>query len=142
MSGMNIHRIVSDIFTKYDHNKNGVIELERPQSQGNVLKRIGNSLANPDERVRSSAQTYSKGDELTINSQVYTQHALFVAADANNDKKLTMEELRTFISQNFDANKNGNLESRGAKIWKAKNELEQFNSAYGERLENYSSITF
>jgi hypothetical protein len=141
MPASSIQRIVTDIMTNYDHNKNGVIDLERPKATGNILQRAAERMKNPDERVRSNSSTYSNGDEITISSTVKTQHQLFVAADANGDKKVTRQELVSFISQNYDANKNGELESRGAKVWKPAEELQKFNKDFGERLESYSNIT-
>jgi hypothetical protein len=141
MPSSSIQRIVTDIMTNYDHNKNGSIELERIKPTGNMLQKAAQRAKNPDERVRSSTSSYSIGDELTVNSSVRTQHQLFVAADANGDKKVTRQELVKFISENYDSNKNGELESRGAKVWKPAEELQKFEKDFGERLESYNSFT-
>jgi hypothetical protein len=141
MPGTSIQRIVNDIMLNYDHNKNGVIELERPKATGNMLQRAAERMKNPDERVRSNSTTYSTGDEINISTTVRTQHHLFIAADADNDKKVTRQELLKFV-ETYDTNKNGELDSRGAKVWKAAEELQKFNKDFGERLESYSNISF
>jgi hypothetical protein len=136
-----IQRLVTDIMTNYDHNKSGAIELEPFKTSGNFIQKAAQRAKNPDERVRSSTNSYTIGDELTVNSTVRTQHQLFVAADANGDKKVTRQELVKFISENYDSNKNGELESRGAKVWKPAEELQKFEKDFGERTESYSSFT-
>lgn len=142
MGSLSINRVVSDIFLAYDHNKNGVIELERPKAQGGLLSKIGNRLNNPDERVRSNTNVYSSEDEIKVSTHVTTRNHLFIAADANKDKKVTPEELKLFISENYDVNKNGELDSRGWKFWQPKGEKQKFNKDYGERTEAYTSISF
>lgn len=142
MGSLSVNRLVSDVFLAYDHNKNGVIELERQKADGGLLKKLGSKLANPDERVRSNTSVTSFEDEVTVSTTVRTRHHLFTAADANRDKQLTMDELKFFVSENYDANKNGELESRGWKFWQDKGEKQKFNKDFGERTESYSSISF
>lgn len=140
MGSTSINHMVADIMYKYDHNKNGVIDLTQPDGFWNKLK-------NPDERVRSTTNTYTTpdgkgGDTLTISSSVYTMRDLFYAADKNGDKKVTTDELTAEIKK-FDENGDGTLTSRGFWGWltrKPKQELDKFNDAYGERMTNYGSV--
>jgi len=140
MGSTSINHMVSDIIYKYDHNKNGTIDLTQPDGFWNKLK-------NPDERVRSTTNAYSTpdgkgGDTLTISSSVYTMRDLFYAADKNGDKKLTTDELAAEIKK-FDADGDGQLTSRGFWGWltrKPKQELDKFNDAYKERMTNYGSV--
>lgn len=134
-----VNKLTTDVFVAYDHNKNGVIELERPTG-GSFWRRVGNLLFWRDERVRSVTSTYTLDDELTLTTRVYTRFPLFFAADADHDKRLTIEELRSFIATHYDTNGDGTLQARGLTFWREKNEIERFNSDFGERLMTYREI--
>ena len=101
---VNINGLVNDIMYKYDHNKNGVINLQRPEGFKEKLK-------NPDERVRSKTSVNSFGDDLNISTSVYTQRDLFYAADKNNDGEVTREELTDAVKK-FDTNGDGEMTGR------------------------------
>ncbi len=134
-----VRKLVNDIFVAYDHNRNGQIELERP-SGGSLLSRIGNFLFWRDDRVRSVTSTYTENDQLTVTTRVYTRFPLFFAADADHDKRVTIDELTTFINLNYDTNHDGQLDARGLAFWHEKNELERFNADFGEQLITYRDI--
>lgn len=136
MGSQTVNHIVTEAMYKYDHNKNGVIDLTRPDG-------IWNRLKNPDERVRSTTQVNSfSEDKLTISSQVYSMRDLFYAADKNGDKQVTREELLAEVKK-FDADGDGEMKSRGFWGWlfrKPELELDKFNKSYKERMTNYGSV--
>ena len=139
---ISINSMVADIFVKYDHNKNGQIDLKRPEG-------LKEKFLNPDERVRSKTQTYAYPDaegqdRLTISQQVYTMRDLFYASDANRDNVVTREELEASIKK-FDVNQDEKLDTRGFMGMlkrEAKGELDKFNQEFGEKLTDYNSVTF
>jgi hypothetical protein len=140
---MSVNHIVTEAMYKYDHNKNGVIDLARPDGG------IWNRMKNPDERVRSITQVNSfQQDQLTISSSVHTMADLFYAANRNGDKQVTREELMAEV-QKFDKNGDGGMTSRGFGGWlksifnakgNPKQELDLFNDQYKERMTNYGSV--
>ncbi|MBC7546014.1 MAG: hypothetical protein H7338_25065 [Candidatus Sericytochromatia bacterium] len=147
MPDVSVVRTVNDIFNQYDHNKNGTIELSRPDKTWGKEGR----LRNPDERVRSSSTDISAftDDTVNISTAVYTRVDLFRAADGNGDQKVTRDELTKFVAT-YDKNKDGILGAPDAKMFKKdtpeqkeqKQEIKSFKSDFPERLESYSNIKF
>lgn len=133
-----VNKLVTDTFVAYDHNRNGVLELERP-SGGNLFQRIGRFLMWRDERVRSVTTSTRQEDHLTYTTRVYTRFPLFLAADQDHDRRLQMAELRTFIAS-YDKDGDGVLAARGWRFWGAHNEYEAFNADFGERQMSYRDI--
>jgi hypothetical protein len=134
-----VMKVATDIMVLYDHNRNGKVELQRPT--GNTFwQKVGNFLFWKDERVRSVRNTYTDADQLTVTTRVYTRAPLFFAADANQDLLVTQLELQEYIATTYDTNGDGVLEARGLAFWRAKNEIERFNSDFGERLISYKDI--
>jgi EF hand len=132
---VNVNGMVNDILYKYDHNKNGVVNLKRPDGFWDKIK-------NPDERVRSKTSVSNFGDELNVSTSVYTQRDLFYASDKNNDGEVTREEINEVVKQ-FDKDGDGQMTSRGFWGWltrKPKQELDLYNDQYKERLTNYGSV--
>lgn len=139
---LSVNHIVTEAMYKYDHNKNGVIDLKRPDG-------IWNKLKNPDERVRSKTTVNSyQEDQLTVSTSVYTMRDLFYAADANRDGSVTRDELMAEVKK-FDKDGNGEMGSRGFFGWlkslfnpkgNPKQELDLFNKEFGERMTNYGSV--
>jgi hypothetical protein len=132
---VNVNGMVNDILYKYDHNKNGVVNLKRPDGFWDKVK-------NPDERVRSKTSVNSFGDDLNISTSVYTQRDLFYAADKDGNGSVTRDEL-TDVVKKFDKDGDGQMTSRGFWGWltrKPKQELDLFNDQYKERMINYGSV--
>ena len=132
---VNVNGLVNDIMYKYDHNKNGVVDLKRPDGFWDKMK-------NPDERVRSKTSSYVSQDELNISTSVYTMRDLFYAADKDNDGKVTRDEM-TKVVKGFDKDGDGEMKSRGFWGWltrKPKQELDLFNDQYKERMTNYGNV--
>lgn len=127
--------LVNDVMYKYDHNKNGVINLTRPAGFWDKMK-------NPDERVRSKTSVSSFGDDLNVSTSVYTMRDLMYAADKNGNGEVTREELEAVVKP-FDKDGDGTMKSRGFWGWltrKPKLELDYFNEQYKERMTNYGSV--
>lgn len=139
---ISVNGLVNDFMYKYDHNKNGVIDLKRPDG-------IINKLKNPDERVRTKSDVYTTpdgkgGDTITMSTQVYTIRDLLYRADENHDDQVTREEL-TKVVKSYDKDGDGNLGFRGFWGWltrKPKQEGDVFNGELGEKLTNYSNVSF
>lgn len=132
---VNVTGMVNDILYKYDHNKNGVVNLKRPDGFWDKVK-------NPDERVRSKTSVNSFGDDLNISTSVYTQRDLFYAADKDGNGEVTRDELTAVVSK-FDKDGDGQMTSRGFWGWltrKPKQELDFYNDQYKERMTNYGSV--
>lgn len=134
-----VQKLVNDIMVAYDHNRNGRVETQRPTGT-TFWQKVGNFLFWRDERVRSLTNTYTDADTLTVTTRVYTRMPLFFAADADQDQQITYAELQAYISQHYDTNGDGVLDARGLAFWREKNELERFNSDFGERLISYRDI--
>ena len=121
---------------RYDHNRNGSIDLKRPEG-------FWRRLLSQDERVRSTSTTIGGGDEpLTTTTIVYTMRDLFFTADVNRDLVATREEI-TAVVAGFDTNRNGILDARGfwsVVTFKPWNEYEKFMDVYREQQTSYSSI--
>ncbi|MFP5502209.1 MAG: hypothetical protein ACLGIN_06950 [Candidatus Sericytochromatia bacterium] len=133
---VSVNAVVADYMAKYDHNRNGVIDLKRPDGFVNRLK-------NPDERVRSKTSASSFNDELTISTTVYSIDRLLYAADKNADGQVTREEMETAVKE-YDKDKDGQMGFRGFWGWltrKPRQEGDEFRRELGERTTNYGSIT-
>lgn len=162
MGSVGINKIVNDLFQRYDHNLDGKIQL-KPQTyvetwenehrsfrkiddvkiNGNtvtttdgvqitVRKESGVKMVRLDERVRPTHGW--RADEIRAGLQVQTQQGLFHAANANGDNELTQDELRQYISANYDGDKDGRLQE---KFWGG-GEYNNFNSDYKETKIIYS----
>lgn len=133
---VSVNAVVADYMAKYDHNRNGVIDLKRPDGFINRMK-------NPDERVRSRTSSYVIEDEVTISTTVYSIDRLLYAADKNSDAKVTREEMEAAVKQ-YDKDGDGMLGFRGFWGWltrKPKQDGDFFKQELGERTTNYGSIT-
>lgn len=153
MGSIGINRLVSDAFIKYDHNLNGVIELEAPEDVTAIsvtqqsqrvesLTVSGKSVSASSKQVetrridvdRLDLKSRAKVDERMRYDRGYyfTQNHLFAAADANKDKRLTREELHSFIARNYDKNNNGELETTFW-FWEDDGESDKFYNDFDER---------
>lgn len=134
---VSVSSIVADYMSKYDHNRNGVIDIKRPDG-------VWNKLKNPDERVRSKTSVGPSidQDKINISSQVYSIDRLLYAADKNADGQVSRDELEAAVKK-YDKDGDGQLGYRGFLDWfkrKPKQEGDIFQQEMGERLVNYSSI--
>lgn len=133
---ISVNALVVDYMSKYDHNRNGVIDLKRPDGFLNRLK-------NPDERVRSKTSAYVGDDSLTVSTTVYSIDRLLYAADKNTDGQVTREELEAAVKP-YDKDGDSQFTFRGFWGWltrKPKQEGDIFKQELGERTTNYGSIT-
>ena len=127
---------VDSTIYRYDHNRNGIIDLKRPEG-------FWRRLLSQDERVRSTSATSGGGDEpLLTTTIVYTMRDLFFHADTNRDLAATREELSALVGS-FDEDRNGVLDARN--LWqvitfKPRNEYEQFMDVYREQQVSYNTI--
>lgn len=137
MGTTSVTALVSDYMAKYDHNRNGVVDLKRPDGMWNRLK-------NPDERVRSKTSVTPgfEDDSINISTSVYTIDRLLYAADRDNSGTVTREELETAVKK-YDTNNDGQLSTRGFWGWltrKPKQDGDIFKKELGERMTNYGSV--
>ena len=118
MGSIAINRLVSRIISAYDHNHNGVVELQKPQRE-------------VDRREVRHTPDY-------IEYSTWTREKLFAAADTNKDQKVTAEELTAQVAK-FDTNGDGKLETRGW-VWNPRKEYEHFEAAFGEELLHQTHV--
>jgi Ca2+-binding EF-hand superfamily protein len=99
-------------------------------------------LFEASEVSRSNTSVYGS-DQINVSSARYSSEALFRAADKNNDMKVTREELENTI-KTFDKNNDNELSSESIfkRITGKKGELQNFNRNFGEKLVNYSNVSF
>lgn len=137
MGTTSVTALVSNYMAKYDHNRNGVIDLKRPDG-------VWNRLKNPDERVRSKTSVTPgfEEDSINISTSVYTIDRLLYAADKDSSGTVTREELEAAVKK-YDTNNDGQLSTRGFWGWltrKPKQDGDIFNKELGERMTNYGSV--
>ena len=137
MRSVSINSIVADYMSKYDHNRNGVIDIKRPDG-------VWNKIKNPDERVRSKTSVTPgfEDDSVNISTSVYTIDRLLYAADKDSSGTVTREELEAAVKK-YDTNNDGQLSTRGFWGWltrKPKQDGDVFNKELGERMTNYGSV--
>jgi hypothetical protein len=117
-----IEGLLNEIFDNYDHNRNGVIELERPDG-------FWRGIFHRDERFRRDG-TAAGG------VTVYTLRDLFYHADRDQDLKVTRSEMDGHI-RTFDVNANGILDARTVWQWiilRPNQEYERFMARYREQV--------
>lgn len=134
--GMNIQALAADIMAKYDHNKNGVIDIQK--SSKSTLGKIFEQ----SETTRSNTNVYGT-DSINVSSTRYSSETLFRAADRNGDMKVTRDELESTIKM-FDKNNDNMLESESIfkRLTGKKGELQDFNRNFGEKLVDFSNVSF
>ncbi|MEB3222734.1 MAG: hypothetical protein VKS61_11710 [Candidatus Sericytochromatia bacterium] len=131
-----IEAMAATFMARYDHNRNGSLELRRPEG-------FWKSLVTADERYRSNTNvgpSYEE-DKVNISTTYHTIERLMYAADKNDDGVVTPAELRAAISR-FDANKDGQLSYRGfldTLRLKPADEGNKFDRELGERLRTVTS---
>ena len=87
------------IFKKYGRNKNGSIEFDRKAN-----------TPFSEEGVREEKMKKWIGWDFYFYYEYFTVKPLLIASDSNKDSILTKDELKTYLSNTFDTNKNGALD--------------------------------
>jgi hypothetical protein len=90
---------VDNIFKNYDRNKNGFIEYDRKKN-------------NPffEEGIREERKRKWIGWDFFFYYEYFTVKHLIMASDSNKDSILTKDELKQYITNTFDYNKNNSLD--------------------------------
>ncbi|MEB3298026.1 MAG: hypothetical protein VKO21_00885 [Candidatus Sericytochromatia bacterium] len=117
-----IEALVTEVFANYDHNRNGYIELEKPDG-------FWRGIFHRDERFRREGHASSGVSVLTMRD-------LFYHADRDQDMKVTRSELDAQI-KTFDVNGNGILDARSLWQWvilRPDQEYERFMARYREQV--------
>ncbi|HEY9841911.1 MAG: hypothetical protein ACAI44_03475 [Candidatus Sericytochromatia bacterium] len=127
--GFKVGFLVDDLFSRYDHNRNSVIDYRKTAA-----------AASPqvNENQRQDVEYRSKPDGTTYaKDKVVLSHAkLFAAADKNSDGKVTRKEMLKLVGS-YDTDKNGKLDLRDFVDWmfnenKERAEYKHFIRAYPE----------
>jgi hypothetical protein len=109
-----INRLAQQIFSNYDANRDGVIQL-----------RAGaHNESSYTERETLSTSPYF--DEIIVSK--VSQEGLFKAADVNGDMKVTLDEIKAVLAT-FDTNKDGELKNSGP-FWNRKGEMRNFENSF------------
>lgn len=128
-----VDSLTNEILAKYDHDRNGRLELVG----GGGWTLPGQTR---DERLRKeTVRQVVRGKDGQIQKFVYTistytRRDMFYAADANDNDRVTREELLELVTS-FDKDRNESLSRRGLWGWltfKAKGEYDQLATHYGE----------
>lgn len=93
-SGYPTEEVRRNVFSQYDHSRNGVIELDPSIRQ--------------QEFIRFESHDDMDEDNFTDYWTTHDGSAKLVAADADRDAKVTSDEFEAFV-QGFDADGNGKL---------------------------------
>ncbi len=96
-----VDSVVNNIFSRYDKNHNGNIELRNYYNSYNDEGSVD---------VRTVNHGYSQ-DVITVTR--HSQEQLFRKADVNNDGNVSKYELRRYV-ENYDRNFNGYLDDRNS----------------------------
>ena len=121
-----ITKIVADIFSDFDHNKNGTIDYKSTATDYNDYYKANENNTYGNVQHTASFNNVPTRPYITVS----TRTKLFVASDKNVDGTITTEELISFITEKFDENKDDILSSRGIAFWQDKNEYQLFNGEY------------
>ena len=117
MGEVSVNKFVNSIMNDYDFNRNGKIDLDK------------------DETYFDQDQTTQEGNMMYRTVTRFSYNDLFVKSDANNDGKVTKEEITDVVNK-YDTDKNGTLSARGFWDWltgKPEGELDVFNREVPER---------
>jgi Ca2+-binding EF-hand superfamily protein len=131
-----IESLAATFMARYDHNRNGTLEIKRPDG-------LWKNLVTADERYRSNTTVgpaYEE-DKLNVSTTYHSIERLLYAADKDSNGAVTPDELRTAIGR-YDANKDGQLSYRGlldTLRFKPADEGNRFERELGERLRTVTS---
>ncbi len=110
--GVGVETSIQNVLDGYDHNDNGVIDMEN-----------GSWWRGP-ETLRTETDSYTDSDGDThYDTDTYSIERLATTADTDGNWKVTQEELRSTIGS-YDLDGNGRLQ---------KDELKRFQREVGER---------
>ncbi|MEB3329088.1 MAG: hypothetical protein VKQ33_07640 [Candidatus Sericytochromatia bacterium] len=131
-----IESLAATFLARYDHNRNGTLELRRPEG-------FWKNLTTRDERFRSDTNVGPsfEEDKLNVSTTYHSIERLLYAADKDGNGVVTPEELRTAIGR-YDANKDGQLSYRTlleTLRLRPADEGNRFNRELGERLRTVTS---
>ena len=98
MNKISVDKLVNNIMSDYDHNRNNSIDLNPKK----------------DESFHDESETTYEGNQTVRTVTRYSNDQLFLSADKNKDNKVTKEELKETISQ-YDKDNDGKLSARG--LW-------------------------
>lgn len=142
MKQISIFSLVANTVTRYDHNKNGAVELRKPEG-------FWNKLRHPDgERSTYSYTNWSTPDTVSVSQTKYNNDRLFFVADKDGDKSVTPAELETAFKA-YDKDGDGQLSKRGFGEWLwgviafkpvPKGELDLLNDEIGETAITHSVV--
>jgi hypothetical protein len=115
------------IMRNYDHNTNGQIDYRTTNT-------FWKSLIGRNESERRQSSYSSANQEATF--RVWTYAQLFLAADRDRDGIATQDEIATFITEAYDKDHDGILQTRGWwRFWKDPEEWEFFKREMKEDLD-------
>lgn len=127
VSSRTVRTLSFKIMRNYDHNNNGQIDYRSTNTFWKSL--IGR---NESERRLTS---YSSSRQEAI-FRVWTYAQLFLAADSDRDGITTREEIEGFITEAYDKNNDGILQTRGWwRFWREPEEWEFFKREMKEDSE-------
>ncbi|MCW2922226.1 MAG: hypothetical protein JWL76_2100 [Thermoleophilia bacterium] len=111
--GVGVDTSVVNVLGGYDHNRNGVIDMD------------SGSWWREPETIRTTTTRHEDSDgDVTYDTDTYSIERLATASDADRNWKVTTDELRTVIG-GYDADGNGRIQ---------KDELKRFEREVGERF--------
>jgi hypothetical protein len=132
MKERSISAVVGFYLARYDHNRNGRIDLPRNQTSKMQIQVDGVSYQ------KDTSKVYAPDELLTSNGWSYEKEQAFVrASDTDGDGAATTAEM-TGLVKTFDRNSDGRLDERG--FWAQlfglfgfgkKGEYEVFNDDFG-----------
>lgn len=119
MDNYSVDKLANRIMYNYDRNGDGVVNLK----------------GNRDESYFDEETTTTEGNTIYRNVTRYSNEDLFIKADADQDGKITKDEVKAVLNQ-YDSNKDGKLSARGFWDWltgKPEGELDVFNREVPEK---------
>lgn len=126
VSSRTVRTISFKILRNYDHNTNGQIDFRSTDT-------FWKSLIGRNESERRQTSYSSVHQEATF--RVWTYAQLFLAADTDRDGIATQEEIATFITEAYDKDRDGILQTRGWwRFWREPEEWEFFKREMKEDL--------
>ena len=139
---VSVLKAVADIFSGYDHNRNGQIDMAR--SGGFWPPFLGRDELTRKETVRSEERDRQGRVKVIYTTYTYSRAELFYAADADHDGVVRRDDLLGVVAK-FDRDGDGMLTRRGFWGWitrKDKGEYDLFVNQFGEKQIDYRRDEF